>query len=296
MIRLGLCCIFKNEPIKFRTTTASVVSRLSQTDAIEKLTSIIRDNSASLLAALKYCKKNQIGSFRVNSRILPLATHPDYGYSLKNLPDGESLINQFQDCGNYAAENNIRTTFHPDQFVVLNSPRHDVVASSIKEIEYQTEVAQWINADVINIHCGGGYGDKVQALSRLKSNVTRLSSEARKRLTFENDDKLYSPADVLSVCNDCLIPFVYDVHHHRCHTDNFDIESATKAAISTWNREPLFHISSPLNGWNGTAPSSHHDFIDVNDFPEIWTTLDITIEVEAKAKELAVKKLRKLLA
>ena len=39
-------------------------------------------------------------------------------------------------------------------------------------------------------------------------------------------------------------------------------------------------------------PGSHHDYVDAEDFPACWTNLHITIEVEAKAKELAVLKLK----
>ena len=35
----------------------------------------------------------------------------------------------------------------------------------------------------------------------------------------------------------------------------------------------------------------HHDLIDVKDFPKAWSGLKITVEVEAKAKEVAVVKL-----
>lgn len=55
----------------------------------------------------------------------------------------------------------------------------------------------------------------------------------------------------------------------------------------------MFHISSPVEGWNGSKPERHHDFIDVEDFPECWRNLKITVEVEAKAKEAAVLKLKK---
>jgi UV DNA damage endonuclease len=69
----------------------------------------------------------------------------------------------------------------------------------------------------------------------------------------------------------------------------------TQAAIDTWSREPLFHISSPRNGWEAGSPRFHHDYIDPSDIPAVWLTLeqDITVEVEAKAKELAVNRLRK---
>ena len=54
----------------------------------------------------------------------------------------------------------------------------------------------------------------------------------------------------------------------------------------------MFHISSPIEGWDGPKPERHHDFIDVKDFPECWRRKKITVEVEAKAKEVAVEKLR----
>ena len=55
----------------------------------------------------------------------------------------------------------------------------------------------------------------------------------------------------------------------------------------------MFHISSPIEGWSGPNPRRHHDYIDLQDFPECWRDLKLTIEVEAKAKELAVIKLQK---
>jgi len=88
------------------------------------------------------------------------------------------------------------------------------------------------------------------------------------------------------------IPLVYDVHHHRCLADGRDVEKTTELAISTWNREPLFHLSSPKYGWESNNPRNHHDYIDAKDFPLYWKNLDITVEVEAKAKELAVLKLK----
>jgi UV DNA damage endonuclease len=153
-------------------------------------------------------------------------------------------------------------------------------------------VAEWVGADVINIHGGGAYGHKAAALARFARNLDRLSNSVRSRLTIENDDKVYTPKNLLPLCQATGLPLVYDIHHHRCLSDGLTIEQITDAAIATWDREPLFHVSSPIEGWSGPKPERHHDYVDPSDFPDCWRPLTLTVEVEAKAKELAVLRLR----
>ena len=84
------------------------------------------------------------------------------------------------------------------------------------------------------------------------------------------------------------------MHHHRCNPDGLSVEEATVLAVKTWEKtgkEPWFHISSPKKGWSGGDPRPHADYIDPADFPSCWKGLDVTVDVEAKAKELAVLKL-----
>lgn len=291
MIRFGLCCIFKKYPLKFRQTTAKYLSRFPRKDQREKLSVLCLTNAKNLMGALQFCHQNRIGSFRINSQILPLKTHPEAGYNIADLPGSDHIIDTFKACGIFSRTHNIRTTFHPDQFIVLSSPIPGVVERSIADLEYQAQVAQWVNADVINIHGGGVYGDKLSALKRLERTIAALSEPVRKRLTLENDDKSYSPADLLPLCVRMGIPLVYDVHHHRCLNDSLSIEEATLRSSKTWDREPVFHISSPKNGWGASDIRKHHDYIDVKDLPESWLSMGITVEVEAKAKELAILKL-----
>ena len=288
-MRLGLCCAFSDEAIRFRTTTAASLARLEQSERAEKLRAIAAHNATALRDAVYYCARHDIGCFRVNSQILPLKTHPKLGYDMDLLSD--EIVSAFRDCRKLAQHMGVRLSFHPDQFVVLSAPDPAVVASSLAELEYQAEVAELIGADVINVHGGGGYGDKAGALRRLARAVDRLSGRARSRLTFENDDRIYTPSDLLPLCHELGVPLVYDAHHHRCHDDGLGTEVATKLALSTWDREPLFHISSPRDGWQGANPRSHADYIRLVDFPTCWESLDCTVEVEAKAKELAVHKL-----
>ena len=292
MIRLGLCCLFRDQPIKFVTTTATSIGKMKRHDALAKLGRLCMENADALLAALKFCADNGIGCFRVNSQILPIKTHPACGYEVDDLPEHDEIVRRFKACGTFVKKQKLRTCFHPDQFVVMNSPRLNVVEASIRELEYQSEVAEWIGADVVNIHGGGAYGDKPKALADFARNLDRLSSRVRSRLTVENDDTTYTPADLLPICKATGIPLVYDVNHHRCNPDGLSVEQATRKALATWDREPMFHISSPIEGWDGPKPERHHDSIDVTDFPNCWRRKKITVEVEAKAKELAVLKLK----
>src|SRR5205814_6035653 len=129
-----------------------------------------------------------------------IKTHPACGYSVGDLPEHEEIVRRFRECGTFVEKHKLRTCFHPDQFVVLNSQRPEVVEASTRELEYQAEVAQWIGADVINIHGGGAYGDKQKALADFARNLKLLSRRVRSRLTLENDDTTYTPADLLPVC------------------------------------------------------------------------------------------------
>lgn len=267
--------------------------KLERTVALSRLSGLVLENARALMAALEFCAAHGIGDFRVNSQILPLKTHPQAGYENEELPDWPVAEKLFRECGAFAREHGLRTSFHPDQFVVLNSPKEATVTSSIAELEYQSEIAEVIGADTVNIHGGGAYGDKEAALRTFRSNFERLSDRAKARLTVENDDTTYTPSDLLPLCRDLEIPLVYDVHHHRCLRDDLDVASATETALGTWSREPLFHLSSPVQGWDGPQPARHHDFIDIRDFPREWIALELTVEVEAKAKEVAVLCLRK---
>ncbi len=293
MIRFGLCCIFRKEPIKFRRTTAKYLGRFSRRQQLANLSEICMANADALYRALQFCRRHGIKGFRINSQILPLKTHPEIGYRFEDLPSHRKIRRMFERCGTYASEHDLRTTFHPDQFILLSSPDNNVTQRSTADLIYQSEVAQWVNADVINIHAGGAYGDKIRTLNRLRREIERLPEAVRRRLTFENDDRIYTPEDLLPVCNDMEIPLVYDVHHHRCLPDGNDVEKTTQLALKTWNREPLFHLSSSLNAKGDGNPRNHHDTIDIADFPRCWLQLDTTIEVEAKGKELAVLKLMK---
>jgi len=288
-IRWGLCCQFLDAPIRFRAATHRYVWGLEPVARREYLAGIARDNALALLAAVSECRRLGIGAFRINSQILPLSTHPESGYRLAGIdPDGttEAL---FRQAGEAARAADLRLSFHPDQFVVLNSEREPVVASSVGELEYQAAVAELVGGDVIVFHGGSTAGGRDTALERLERGIERLSERARVRAALENDDGQYAPADLLPLCRRLGIPLVYDVHHHRCRPDGLSVEEATLAAAETWTgREPYSHISSPRDGWDAGNPRPHADYVDPADWPEAWGGVRMTVDVEAKGKERAV--------
>lgn len=292
MIRFGLCCIFRAEPVRFRTTTAKALSSLDRPAQLAKLSAICRENAENLLLALETCVRLGIGAFRVLSPLFPRITHPDVGYRLDDLPEGEAIRCALDRVEKYRREHDLRLSFHPDQFVVLSSPDRGVVARSVAELEYQGEVAEMIGAEIITLHGGGAQGGKEAALARMEENLALLSPRVRSRLALENDDVRYTVRDLLPFCSDAEIPLVYDVHHHRCNPDVLSEAEATELCAATWKgREPWLHVSSPRSGWGGRDRKSHADFVDPSDFPRQWMEPDATVDVEAKGKELAVVRL-----
>jgi UV DNA damage endonuclease len=295
MIRLGLCCLFVDQPIRFRTLTAKALEPYPRPEQLERISTVCRSNSENLLLALHTLDRLGIGAFRIGSPLFPRYTHPRVGYTLADLPHQRRISQQLKAVRLNARDKNIRLSFHPDQFVVLSSPHREVVENSRQELEYQGLLAELVGADMINLHGGGAYGDKRAALLRLQHNFTKLSDVVRQRLTLENDDRSYTVTDLLPVCRELRIPLVYDVHHHRCNPDGLSEATATEAALATWQavgREPHFHLSSPRAGWQREDRRPHADYIEPDDFPDCWKTLDCTIDVEAKAKEKAVLQLQ----
>jgi UV DNA damage endonuclease len=293
-IRFGLCCIFRQEPISFRQITAKTLLSLSRPEQLARLSDICLHNVQSLFKSLQYVADKGIGAFRILSPLFPRYTHPEVAYTLDDLPAGQLITHEFARIRKFREQNAIRLSFHPDQFNVLSSPRPEVIRNTMRELEYQGLLADLVDAEVINLHAGGVYGNKEAALRRLEKNIEQLPDSVRSRLSLENDDISFTPADLVPVIEKLHIPLVYDVHHHRCNPDELSVEEATAGAMKTWHnldREPYFHISSPKNGWHKGSPKPHADYINPADFPSCWQEQKITVDVEAKAKELAVLKL-----
>lgn len=298
-VRWGLCCMVLDAPLRFRAATHAYAWRLPDAERAAYLDDIALHNAASLIDVLQYCRSLGIHAFRIPSGLFPLATHPLSGYGFDALPSGGAIRTRLAAARALASEAQIRLSFHPDQFVVLNSTRPEVVASAIAELEWQAEMAEAVGADVICIHGGSLMGGVDDAIRRLEEGIARLSTRARSRLALENDDRSFTAVDLMAPCLAAGVPLILDAHHHRVLDGGVPIENATAWAVASWgDREPYFHVSSPRNGWANGDPRPHADFVEPTDVPRCWLELGrrITVDVEAKAKERAILALRSGLA
>jgi|TARA_R110002012_G_scaffold21817_3_gene75688 UV DNA damage endonuclease len=151
----------------------------------------------------------------------------------------------------------------------------------------------------INIHIGGAYGDKESAMERFCKNFELLPDSVKSRLTVENDDRasMYSVKDLYEgVYKRIGIPIVFDYHHHQFCTGDLSEKEALEMAISTWPKDivPVVHYSESRREEQldeSIREQAHSDYI----YNKIDTYgHDVDIMVEAKHKELAVKKYKEL--
>ncbi len=129
-MRFGLCCIFIEEPIRFRTTTARALVGLPRSEQYARLSDICCENAKSLLSAVQTVQSLGIGAFRVTSTFFPRYTHPAVGYTLTELPAGQEIEALLAEVNQLRGRLNIRLSFHPDQFVSISSLSDDVVLKS----------------------------------------------------------------------------------------------------------------------------------------------------------------------
>lgn len=275
------------------TTNRGMIKRTFLERGLPYASELALENAKDLMKILQWNNENGIKAFRVSSDIIPWGTE----YDFKSLPDYQRIKEQLQRCGMYATNNGIRLTTHPGPYVVLTSPKENVVSNAIADLEVHGKIFDLLNLsrspyNKINIHCNGVYGDKQSAMDRFCHNFERLSDRVQSRLTVENDDKtsMYSILDLMYIHKRTGIPIVFDYHHHIFNDGGMSEREALELALSTWPKgiKPIVHYSESKsihesNG--GLKPQAHSDLI--YKLPDTYG-YDVDIMVEAKLKELAI--------
>ena len=294
--QLGYCCInlaLRNKPITVNRTCRKITF---QQKGMDHVSNLALQNIKDLITIVKWNEQNGFKVYRMSSDMFPWMSE----YELKDLPDFQKISILLKGVGNLALKYGQRLSFHPGPFNVLGSPNPILVSKTQKELNQASEIMDLMGLPQshfypINIHCNGVYGDKKATMGRWASNYLNLSKSAQTRLVVENDDKgsMYSVQDLYDgIFSAVKVPITFDFHHHRFQPGGLSEQEAFELAMSTWhhhNVKPLFHYSSCRRTFEdpGCKAQAHADFIyeKINDYGHA-----VDIEVEAKAKEVAVLK------
>lgn len=284
-MRIGYPCI--NRSIGCR---GNATFRLkSYTD--QRLVSTVAGNLACLDAMLHYNLAHDLRFFRITSDLVPFASHPVCVFNWAS-HFGATLAR----LGGFARRHGFRISFHPDQFVLLNSPSEQVHARSIAELAYHANVLDAMELGVdakIQIHLGGIYGDKEASFARFLARHAELDEAIRRRLVIENDDRLFTLADCVRLGEKDRIPVVFDWFHHRVNSSGEALGEALLRAAETWGTAdgpPMVDYSSQKAG---ARVGSHAETIDVRDFSEFLAASaphDFDLMLEIKDKEASALK------
>lgn len=277
-----------------KALTYTRYQQLSQQERIEKLHYVTKQNLDHTIRMLYYNLAHELELYRFSSSIVPLATHPEVRWDFTT-----PFRTEWKEIGELVKKKRLRVSFHPNQFTLFTSPKTTITENAVGDMTYHYQMfeAMGIERDgLINIHIGGAYGDKQQALARFHQNLKTLPSQIKKGMTLENDDKTYTAEETLAVCEKETIPLVFDYHHHMANLSETALEELLPRIFQTWEHVqhiPKIHISSPKNE---KEFRSHADFVDPDFIKPCLKVVkevgqDIDFMIEAKAKDQAALKL-----
>ncbi len=275
----------------------------------------LRVSLGHLCEIFTYLRKHHIPMYRMSSDMAPYATHPD-------MPQFHAMVRESASdlayVGKLAREADIRLSFHPSQYIVLNSENEDLTRRSMADLDSQAEILDRMECGPearLVIHVGGAYGDRPSGCARWVNTWKRLSEPVRRRLVLENDDIRYSAADVLKIHEQTGVALVFDYQHFWCmNPEGLEMFPTLERMLKTWPSgvRPKLHYSCARTElreikrknrktglletvlqppiWTGHA--DYNNPFETMTFLRSIAHLDTDIMLEAKAKDLALLRLR----
>jgi len=278
----------------------------------------LRHSIEALHGVFDYLAREEIGMYRMTASLAPYATHPELPQFHRQLDEARG---ELEALGARAREQDLRLSTHPGQYVVLNSEDEGVRDGAVRDLELQAELLDAMGLGpeaVVVLHVGGAAGGHAAGVDRFLAGFERLSERARERLVIENDDRTYALGHVLALHERTGLRVVWDILHHHCNDpDGIPDREALEAALATWPAgvTPKIHFSSPKTAieerkkrvgrrversWVLPQLRAHADMIDPIAFEHFLRDtaagLDFDVMLEAKAKDLALLRLRAELA
>ena len=268
---------------------------------------------------LDHCAKLGVRMYRMSSDLAPYATHPD-------MPQFHSMVEdsaaELAAVGAKARALDIRLSFHPSQFVLLNAPDPELTRRSVNDFLSQARMLDLMGLGpeaVMVTHVGGVYDDHAGSRARWVRNYEAAPEPVRRRLVLENDDLRFSAADTLWIHERTGVRLIFDHQHFWCrHEPGARLLPTFERVLATWPAgvRPKMHFSSPRTEmrvverrdrktgkkvaklqppiWTG-----HADFVQPFEFVRFLRDaahLEFDVMLEAKQKDLALLRLRADLA
>jgi UV DNA damage endonuclease len=289
---LGYACI--NETLRPKTFRSCRLKSVRE-KGISYLQEIIWYNLDFLHEILSWNIAHEILFYRVSSDLLPLVTHPDVIESGYKWDEDSHTLDKLAMIKQLVHEHGIRISMHPDQYTVLNSPKEAVYRNSVIYLDYHATLLALLGGRDMILHIGGVYGDKATGKKRFILRYKLLNDTIKGYLRLENDDKSYTIHDVLEISKATGVSVVLDYHHHRCHHEKPLTDVDIKAIVDSWSGVPKLHLST---GRRHLMDRSHADYIKAEDFhvlDSIMQAYEYDLMLEAKAKERALIRLRKVI-
>jgi UV DNA damage endonuclease len=197
---------------------------------------------------LDYLAEVEIDMYRLSSDLAPYATHPDMPQFHGMVAESDAELAAF---GRKARALDIRLSFHPSQFVLLNSPDPALTTKSVWDLSSQAEMLDRMELGpeaVVVTHVGGVYDDRERSRARWIEGYDKCPEHVRRRLVLENDDIRFSAADVLWIHERCGVPLIFDYQHYWClNPEGLELRSVLERFVRSWAEgvRPKIHFSSP---------------------------------------------------
>ena len=197
---------------------------------------------------LDYLADERLDMYRLSSDIAPYATHPDMPQFHSMVADSDAELRAF---GTKAKALDIRLSFHPSQYVLLNPPDPELTRKSIWDLSSQAEMLDRMGLDdeaVMVTHVGGVYDDKEASRARWIEGWEKCPEHVRRRLVLENDDIRFSAADALWIHERTGVRLIFDYQHFWClNPEGLEMRATLERFLASWPAgvRPKIHFSSP---------------------------------------------------
>ena len=271
----NLCCIsneLKEQGHSFKTMTWKRFNQLLVSDgealALSELGLRWLNNIKVTRLCIKHCFDNGWG-YRVSSSLFPVLTHPEFMYTVQNVPQYEDIWDEFAEIEMNNETWGVRLSTHPDQFNVLASLNQASVDKTITELNHHGWVMDMLGcpcdySSPINIHVNNTKSFATSIINRellddiacrFMSNLNKCDHGVISRLVVENEDKgCWTVGNLISHFD---IPITYDNLHDKCNFSQANLSASNMSVCAaTWGSiKPLFHYSESCP--DATNPRKH---------------------------------------